>query len=193
MAVRKTEGDESKVFRLRNIETEEVSIVDRPANQQTFLVVKRGEMGKESSDEKCVSKAGAKMSKENLDRLARALESLMSLQVSLKPKPQEESKSEPKKKSAPVKESVEQKVGGGGRDAQTELFKRLNGLAEQIEKQDKTIDSLRSRLREQPTTRGVVTGGSQALDIEVTKRSARNPSVVAWPRDLNSPETVDKF
>lgn len=201
MAVKVTKADGAQVFRLRDIETEEVSIVDRPANQVPFLVVKRdanveptkkdssGSTGKTGT-----KKAGAKMSKENFGKLTGAIEALLSLQGALAPQIKAAEESKPKKKA------VKRDTGEGGDEKRDELSKRLDQLNEKVTKQDKTIATqggtigkLRKQLRDQESLRGDMPGSSQALDVEFTQRAPQDPDRVTWPRDLNEPEPKYEF
>ncbi len=198
MAVTQTKADGKQVFRLRDIETEEVSIVDRPANLQPFLIVKRdtggaskdssGSAGKSAGTDKAgVGKAGAKMSKENFGKLSSAIQALLSLQGSLAPQMKEKAKAKPKTEKREG-EGEHKGGGGGGGKRDDELHAKVDKLTEKIASQDTTIGGLRKQVREYESRRDDMPGSSQALEVETTKRAPQDPNRVTWPRDLTEPD-----
>lgn len=212
----KNDDGDRKVFRLTDLEVAEVSVVDRPANQRPFLVVKRSQTSKElvanadgelvirdanatgdkqddkisSKDENSVTKVGTKMSKDNFKKLSSAIDILQGLQGALKPA---------------LKDAEKKSADGGGGKENAGIERRLDSLTRKIDKQNGAIGSMTDTITAQhdeivslkakaKAKKSVKRGGpacSQALDVERAVSEKSDP--VTWPRDMSDPEPKYKF
>jgi hypothetical protein len=201
MSVTAKKDEDEKIHRLTEMEVREVSLVDRPANKQKFLVIKRdssvsteiktnddgelttkgqGGAGKKKSDK------SLELSDETLAKLDRANEKLLSLQGA--PKPQVT--------------KAETREDDGGVRAAGKVMVKLDQLVDRIGSQESTIQKLSATVAEQDATIETLkeskasqrSGGepaqSQALNVEAGQTAAVEKSQgVSWPMDLAAPES----
>ena len=170
------------------------------------------ERAESKTEDKSVSKAGAKMSKERLSQLARAVEILLSLQGALSPalaKPKKRkdddgvSKAVAVELSKRIESSVEtvtkrievfvdtlQKLGSkvDSLEKLAEKVVTLEKLAGKVVALEKDRDKLSEKLSEFTDSPNV----SAALDVEVRKRGNRSEAT-SWPRDLNETQPAEQF
>jgi hypothetical protein len=208
--ITRKDDDDDKVHRLTDIVVEEVSIVDRPANLQPFLVVKRAEPMKgteiqlnddgelvtsvtkdddeiiddekdKDDDKTSASKSGAKMSRERMEQLSIAIDALSALKESLVPDPG------PSAGSAQARKNDDDD--GGATKLLDEIAKRMEPITKAIGKLHEVVNSQERRIRKQAdksSKRDEIQTSSRA-DVEKGRRS-KEPSV-AWPLDMNREET----
>lgn len=211
MAKREQE-DRGELFRLTEIVTEEVSLVDRPANLQPFLIVKRDESSASSADAIVVKPDGTMVSAEPTDKsddepkpdgaesdndssktgtekagrkmsAARYKDLERAVEILLALK---DSLATKEKEARDDSKTGRKKGDGDERSATLDkaTAAKIDNIVGTVDKLAKSVESHERRLR-QGVKKGKRQAGVRSNAMPIEKSQSGDEDVTTWPMDMN--------